>query len=94
MSSRDILGRSSCHERYCDKKSKELCELKLGLVTDEEYKNKFLELLRYASYLKDEKAKVQIFFNGLPLVFKDRIEYDEPESLEEVIVKLKHRCEQ
>ena len=93
MSSKDILGRSTCHERYCNKKSKELCELKMGSMTNEEYMTKFPELLRYVSYLKDERAKVHIFFNGFPLAFKDRIEYDEPQSLEEFIAKLKHCCE-
>ena len=62
----------------------------MGSMIDEEYKNKFLELLRYVLYLKDEKAKVQIFFSGSPLTFKDHIEYDEPRSLEEAIGKLKH----
>jgi len=41
------------------------------------------------SYLEDEKAKVERFINGLPLAFKDQIEYDEPWLLEEVIRKLK-----
>jgi len=31
-----------------------------------------------------------VFINGLPVEFKDQIEYDEPWSLEEVIKKLKH----
>ena len=44
----------------------------------------------YVPYLKDEKAKFQIFSSGLQLAFRDRIEYDEPRSLEEVIRKLKH----
>lgn len=34
----------------------------MGLMTDEEYTTKFLELLRYIMYLKDEKEKVEIFF--------------------------------
>ena len=63
-------------------------------MTYEEYTTNFLELLRYVPYLKDEKAKVQIFFSGLPLAFKDQSEYDEPRSLEEVIGKLKHCYEQ
>ena len=46
------------------------------------------------SYIKDEKTKVRIFIIGLPLAFKDRIEYDEPRLLEEVIGKLKHCYEQ
>ena len=62
----------------------------MGLITNEEYMTKFLELLRYVPYLKDEKVKVKIFFSGFPLAFRDRIEYDEPRSPEEVIGKLKH----
>jgi len=53
----------------------------MGSLTDEEYTTKFLDLVRYLLYLKDEKAKVQSFFIGLPLAFKDRIEYDDPRSL-------------
>lgn len=59
-------------------------------MTDKEYTTKFMELLRYVSYLADEKDKVQIFVSGLSLSFRDRIEYDEPRSLDEVIGKLKH----
>ena len=59
-------------------------------MTYEEYTTKFLMFLRYASYLNDEKSKVQIFLDGLPLEFKYWIEYDEPQSLEEFIGKLKH----
>jgi len=59
-------------------------------MIDEEYMTKFLELLSYVQYIKDGKAKAQIFFSGLPLSFRDQIEYDEPRSLEEVIGKLKH----
>jgi len=46
-------------ERYYDSKAKEFYELKIGSMTNEEYTTKFLELLRYVSYLKDEKTKVQ-----------------------------------
>ena len=58
-------------ERYYDRKSKDLYELKMGSMTDEEYTTKFLELLRYVPYLKDEKAKVQIFSSGFPLAVRD-----------------------
>lgn len=64
--------------------------MNMGSMTDEEYMNKFLDLFRYVSYLKDEKTKVQRFINGLLITFKDQIEYDNPRSLEEVIGKLKH----
>ena len=45
-------------------------------------------------YLKEEKANIQRFINGLLITFKDRIEFDEPRSLEEAIRKLKHCYEQ
>ena len=63
-------------------------------MKNEEYMAKFLELLSYVLYLSDEKAKVQRFVSDFPLAFRDQIEYDEPQSLEEVIGKLKHYCQQ
>ena len=80
--------------RYYDGKAKELYEFKMRFMTNEEYTTKFLELLRYVPYLKDNKKKVQRFSNGLPLTFKDQIEYDEPRSQEEFIRNLKHCYEQ
>jgi len=62
----------------------------MGSMTNEEYTTKFLELLSYVSYIKDEKAKFYRFFSGLSLAFRDWIEYDEPCLLEEVIGKLNH----
>jgi len=59
----------------------------MGSMTDEEYTNKFLKLLMYVLDLKGEKAKVQQFSNSLALTFRDRIQYDEPRSLEEFIGK-------
>lgn len=57
-------------ERYYDNKGKELYELKMGSMKNEEYTTNFLELLRHIPYLKDEKAKFHIFVSGLPLAFK------------------------
>ena len=59
-------------------------------MTDDEYTSKFLELLRYVPYLTEDKAKIKRFTSGLPIAFKDMIEFDEPRSLEEAIRKLKH----
>ena len=56
----------------------------------EEYANKFLELLRYFRYIKDEKVKIQCFLSGLPQSYKDRIEFYEPRTLEEAIRKAKY----
>lgn len=62
-------------------------------MTDEEYTRRFLELLRYVPSLKEENAKIKRFINGLLIEFKERIEFDEPRSLEEAIRKLNHYYE-
>jgi hypothetical protein len=45
---------------------KELFEHKLGSMTMKEYEKKFLELMRYVDFIKDEKVKIQMFLSGLP----------------------------
>jgi hypothetical protein len=35
-------------------------------MTMEEYEKKFLELLRYVGYIKEEKVKIQRLLSGLP----------------------------
>jgi hypothetical protein len=72
-------------EKYFDEKTKEFYELKLGKLTIEEYVSKFLELLRYVPYIKEEKEKVQRFISGLPKGYQNRIEFDEPKTLEDTI---------
>jgi hypothetical protein len=37
----------------------EFFELKLGNMTMEEYEKKFLELLRYVDFIRDEKVKIK-----------------------------------
>ena len=66
----------------------------MGQLTIDEYISKFLELLRYVPYLKDEKAKIQRFISGFPTTYRDWIEFNEPLLLEEAIWKLKHCYEQ
>jgi hypothetical protein len=46
-------------KKYFDGKTKELYEVKLGQLTIDEYINKFLYLMRYVPYIKDEKVKIQ-----------------------------------
>ena len=60
----------------------------------EEYANKFLELLRYVRYIRDDKVKIQRFLRGLPRSYKDIIEFDEPITLEEAIRKAKYCYDQ
>jgi hypothetical protein len=61
-------------KRYYDKKMKDLFELKLGGTTIDEYERKFLELLKYISFIKDEKVKIQIYLSGLPPFINDIIQ--------------------
>ena len=53
-------------ERFYERNSKEIYELKLGHMTMEDLINKFLYLLRFMSYIKDEKVKIQQFLRFLP----------------------------
>ena len=66
----------------------------MGSMIDDEYTSRLLELLRYVSYLKEEKENIQRFISGLLIAFRDRIKFDKPRSLEEAIQKLKHCYEQ
>jgi hypothetical protein len=65
-------------EHFYDKKMQEFFELRLGSMTMGEYENKFLGLLKYVGFIKDEKVKIQRFLSGLPSFYKDKIQYDEP----------------
>ena len=54
-------------DRYYDDKIKEFDELRLGQQTIEEHANKFLELLRYFMYIRDDKVKIQHFLTKAEL---------------------------
>jgi hypothetical protein len=53
-------------KRYYDKKMKEFFELKLGSMSIDEYERRFLELLKYVPFIKDETVKIQRYLSGLP----------------------------
>jgi hypothetical protein len=72
-------------KRYYDKKMKEFFELKLGSMTIDEYERRFLELLKYVSFIKDEKVKIHRYLSGMPSFISDKIQYDDPKTLEETI---------
>jgi hypothetical protein len=72
-------------KRYYDKKMKELFELKLGSMTIDEYERRFLELLKYVSFIKEEPVKIQRYLSGLPSFINDKIQYVDPKTLEEAI---------
>jgi hypothetical protein len=76
-------------EILCDKKMQEFFELNLGSTTMNDYERRFLELLRYVSFIKDEKVKIQILLSGITFFYSDKIHFDEPKILDESIIKAK-----
>ena len=84
---KEFLPKCACQKvlpRFADSP---FYELKLGSMTMKDLNSKFLSLLRYVPYLVDEKPKVQRFLSCLPYHIKDRIEYDNPNTLEEAMRK-------
>ena len=62
-------------------------ELRVGQMTMEDLINKFLYLLRFVPYIKEEKVKVQTFLSFFPRAYKDWIEFENPKNLDEVLRK-------
>jgi hypothetical protein len=60
-------------------------ELKLGSMTIDEYERIFLDLLKYVTVIKDEKVKIQRYLSEMPSFISDKIQYDDPKTLEETI---------
>jgi hypothetical protein len=54
---------------------------------------KILEILRYMDFIKHEKVKIQIFLSEFPSFYKDKIQFNEPRNLEEVMRKAKYLYE-
>eukprot|EP00253_Pinus_taeda_P012179 PITA_12179 len=74
-------------ERFYDEKAREFHDLRLGQQTMDEFISRFTSLLRYVPYIREEKAKVQRFISSLPAYMRERIEFDNPKSMDEVIRK-------
>eukprot|EP00253_Pinus_taeda_P004481 PITA_04481 len=53
----------------------------------DEFITRFTSLLPYVPYIREEKAKVQRFVSSLPPYMRERIEFDNPKSMDEVIRK-------
>jgi hypothetical protein len=64
---------------------KELFELKLESMKMDAYDKIFFELLKYVDFTKDEKVKIQRFRSGLPSFYGEKIQYNNPKTLEEAI---------
>lgn len=76
--------------RYYDNKRKEFHELKLGYNSMEEHVQKVIELLRYVRYIKEERVKIQSLLGGIPLSYRDMIEFSNPQTIEEAIRMVMH----
>jgi hypothetical protein len=59
-------------KRYYEKKMKELFELKLGSMIIDKYERRFLELMKYVSFIKDETVKIQRYLSGLPSFISEK----------------------
>ena len=68
---------------------KELFQLNIGSMTIDEYERRFLELLKYVSFIKDDIVKIQRYLSGFPSFISDKIQYDDPKTLEETIRRAK-----
>ena len=68
----------------------DIFEIKLGNMVMEAYDKRFLELLKYEYFIKDEKVKIQRFLSGLLDSFKDNIQYDRQKILKDAIWKENH----
>eukprot|EP00253_Pinus_taeda_P012452 PITA_12452 len=53
----------------------------------DEFITRFTSLLHYVPYIREEKEKVQRFVSSLPPYMRERIEFDNPKSMDEVIRK-------
>eukprot|EP00253_Pinus_taeda_P033796 PITA_33796 len=74
-------------ERFYDEKVREFHDLWLGQQTMDEFITRFTSLLCYVPYIREEKEKVQRFVSSLPPYMWERIEFDNPNSMDEVIRK-------
>jgi hypothetical protein len=77
-------------KRYYDKKMKDFFKLKLGNMTIDEYERKFLELLNYVPFIKDELVKIKRYLSGFTSFISDKIQYDDSKTLEETIKRAKY----
>jgi len=48
-------------------------------------KTKFTSLRRYVPYIWEENAKVQCFVSNFPAFMKERLEFDNPEIMDEAV---------
>jgi len=57
----------------------------------DEYVKRFTSLLRYVPYMQEEKTKIQWFISILPNFMKEKLEFDYPRTMDDVVRKA-HIC--
>jgi hypothetical protein len=63
-------------------------------MTIDEYERRFLELLKYVSFIKEEPIKIQRYLSGIPPFIIEKIQYDDPKTLEETMRRAKFLYDQ
>jgi hypothetical protein len=66
----------------------DLFELRLGSMTVVEYEKKFLGLLKYVGFIKDDKVNTKRFLSVFPSLYKENIQYDEPITLIDIVTTI------
>ena len=72
------------YERFYGKKNKEFHDMKMGSMAIDGFIAKFLELLHYVPYIKEESKR---FLSYLPTYIAYKIEFDAPKTLNEALYK-------
>ena len=72
---------------FFDRKVKEFHELRMGSLAMDSFINRFLDMLHYVPYIKDDKVKIQQFLGCLPPKFQERIDFDMPKTLDTTLHK-------
>ena len=88
---RNIFQEKYMSERLLDRKVKYFHELCMGSMTMDAFINRFLDLLHYVPYIKEEKVRISQFLGFLRPNFWDRIEFDMPKTLDTTLHKA-HLC--
>lgn len=76
-------------EIFYDNKDKEFHDMKLGKMSVDELVTKFLSLLHYVPYIKEENAKIQWFLSGFVEAYRNKIEFDNSKTMDGTIRKEK-----
>jgi hypothetical protein len=63
----------------------EFFELNLWSMSIYDYERRFLEFLKYVSFIKDKYAKIHRNLRWIPSFINDKIQYDNPNTLEKTI---------